>query len=168
MTINPTSKTLLLWLVMLCVLLIFLLLVGCGQEHQSQAPVDTSQTTILWQGSAADDPGLLALFDETMTCLSSLNVHKSGYPQVIIVKDLFVCGQQRNAAGCTSFIENMVYVQEVSIPAVFQHEVVHWATGLGVESENTIYFTQCQFPATMPFCNSDGTIPANADACRMQ
>jgi hypothetical protein len=124
------------------IVLIMMLIAGCGQDVSRPDPVDISMTAIVWQGSANEDAVLLQKLNETMECLASLNVHKQGYPYVVIVKDLFICGEVPNAAGCMVYEKNTIYLQEIA--PVFKHEVIHWATHLGLESEKTIYFTQCQ------------------------
>lgn len=125
-------------------ILIVLILAGCGKEESRPPAVDLTGNTILWQGYTSENTDLAQKFNETMECLASLNVSRSGEPYVIILKEHFICGGYANAAGCMVFEENTIYMQEIA--PVFKHEVIHWATYLGIESEDTIYFTQCQLP----------------------
>ena len=126
-------------------LALFLFNSGCGQEASY---VDISDTTIVWQGYVDEDSDLLARFNETMSCLNALGVDRAGYPYVIVVQDTFLCGSIQGATGCWS--DDAVYITSFYFHAtifgldIFKHEVIHWATRLGDEAHDTIYFVQCQ------------------------
>jgi len=127
--------------------LLILLLPACGQEP-SQPGVDISMTSIVWQGYANEDPVLLRKFNETMDCLNSFGFHHEGYPYVVVVEDLFTCGIYKNELGCysanTVFFAQSAYESALYFE-VFKHEVIHWATGMGIENETTDpVFTQCE------------------------
>jgi hypothetical protein len=132
---------------MIMLLVLILIGIGCGQEPYN---VDISNTTIVWQGYANEDSNLLARFDETMSCLNMLGVNKTGYPYVIVVQDTFLCGSNQNASGCWVESSDIVYITSLYFQVicigldVFKHEAIHWATRLGNEAHDTIYFTQCQ------------------------
>jgi len=128
--------------------LLILLLPACGQDQSQPAQVDISMTSIVWQGYANEDPVLLRKFNETMECLNSFGFFHEGYPYVVVVEDIFTCGAYKDKLGCysanTVFFAQSAYESTLYFE-VFKHEVIHWATGLGIENETTApYFTQCE------------------------
>ncbi len=86
-------------------------------------------------------------FTYTLECLSSLGVQPVLNPPIIkIVKELgFDCSIYLNVAGCYTAYDNTVYVTEAAAQWAFSHEIIHWATGLGNDAHDDIYFQQCQY-----------------------
>lgn len=131
-------------------LLIALLLTGCGQQ-QSESAADISSTTVVWQGYVSEDSyySFPQKLSDTMQCLNNLSTYREGEPYVVVVKDTFSCLGYPGFSGCYS--NGTVYVTEFAISPnttivgsdMFKHEVIHWATGLGNESHSSVYFTKC-------------------------
>lgn len=117
---------------------------GCGQEQDKPEPVDLTGTSIVWQGRMYEDGVLLARFDATMECLYTLNIYRSGSPYVVLTDGSFYCGNVR-ASGCYSRNSETIYVlkSDTAEMSSFEHEVIHWATGLGTEGHDTVYFSLC-------------------------
>lgn len=134
------------------IVLICLLLVGCGQDNKSAPPIDISMTEIVWQGYADKDAVLLQKYDETMACLAGLNAFRSGYPYVIILKSQFNCTPWTDNYGCFDGAQTIYFAQNFYdgfyAHDVFKHELIHWATRFGISAHGSIYFTQCDPPLT--------------------
>jgi hypothetical protein len=132
-----------------------LMIAGCGQEKQDHglvlvSSVNTSGTTQTWSGYPHDENkpaeiqfDMAAAFDDMIDCLVDLGVTiPAGEPHVVVVKGWFYCGPEYTV-GCyepettTIFLGNNGYLQ------VFEHEVVHWATGLMTDGHDSIYFSTC-------------------------
>jgi len=133
---------------MYVLILLVLLLAGCGQE-KSDSRIDISMTTILWEGHVDEKPEVYQKFIETMACLNSLNaVRRTGNLYVMIVETSFIADGTL-VAGCN--IGNVIIFSaaaEESASSKFivsKHEIIHWATGIGNEGHGNIYFETCQY-----------------------
>lgn len=138
-------------------LLILLLLAGCGQDENKS--VDISMTEIVWQGQVADDSVLQKEFDATLACLEPLHSSlKSGSPYIVVLNSGFVCFDLFiNIGGCTVFDDNTIYLTYDSEYVAFPHEVIHWATNLEDPAPKTPPLDQCEkiyndiFPTYLSF-----------------
>ena len=131
------------------ILLIALLLAGCGQ---GETDFDISMTTIVWSGYPSQDTEHFFQQDlsETLFCLSAYGFSKDGEPFSVVLKSSFACNEQnKSAVGC--YFNGTVYVAESAIYPLytgngfntFKHEVIHWIAENGNESHNEEYFTKC-------------------------
>lgn len=130
-------------------LLIVLLLFGCGQD-QSNDFADISMVTITWQGYLDEypnpDPALMQKFETTSTCVDSFGYQRDGYPYIKLVSGPFTCGEFTNRQGCMVFHENTIYVTGSVLwvdPNMFIHEAVHWISSLDNSAHDSDLFKQC-------------------------
>ena len=121
---------------------------GCGQAAESPDvinAVDTSMTSIEWEGYANESEDLLLKFNEVKDCIngslqqpsiSYFHVRLAPYPYVIEVNNWFICGDAL-AVGCYDMAADIIYFYDD--PDVFKHEAVHRIAR--TLDENSEYFS---------------------------
>lgn len=137
-------------------ILIAILLSGCGQDQSNNLYVDISNTKILWQGAIEQDQPMRQIFDNTKSCMQTFGFLRIGQPpNVVITEHGFYCnGTYRDA--CIKYNENIIYiVDDFSCHSMFplcvtdidksslRHELIHWITGKGDADHNTDYMKIC-------------------------
>ena len=135
-----------------------LLLAACGNQQRDDqtAPavindqVHVDASSIIWQGSAADDLNLNASLQNSMSCIRSnyTGTLRPGAPLVVLTDSLIDCGDPaRRYLGCTDRNNGIIYLMAApnldNLGLIFVHETIHWATNLGSEAHNGPLFAAC-------------------------
>ena len=131
------------------IILLSVLLVGCGQDQQNNQEPNLSGNTIVWQGYASqyENSYFTTATETAVSCLSNIDPNiadqNARLPYIIITRELVDCSGM-NRVACFSPNTNTVYLAEGYAFKYFPHEIIHWATHLGIEAHGSIYFTQCE------------------------
>lgn len=129
-------------------LLIALLLVGCGQTCEDP---DLTNNPIIWQGTADqyETDVLTKAIQQTIYCLNSFDpnlVKRTGSPLIVVTGDEVFSGQGYYNGCNTIYVQqeylvydhaasNGVYYPYVFAGSIFRHEIIHWA----VDIDNSLH-----------------------------
>ncbi len=123
---------------------LLILLAGCGSDSSTSARINLNGHAVIWSGPADADPDLKERFDATVVCLQQ-NVlpTRRGYPHVVVIDGVFLCNGVA-AEGCTELNGFTIYMDKQYLyTRVFNHEVVHWETGMSDAYHDMTQFNLC-------------------------
>lgn len=118
-------------------LLLIILLFGCGAEHSAPAIEGSS---VKWSGHLEENSWLCNIYDNTAKCMNeNFGITRQDRPMLYEMENIFLCGGIM-ALGCTT--EGGIYYWQMQQRAI-SHEAIHWIARVGNEAHNGNYFKSC-------------------------